>query len=116
MEVEGKRAVVFVCVCGRLYRGARGRSGVLRPDRYLRPGLLRGASVAQTRACDGRGLGLFLTTMASNEDDEVPRLWKVNRTIHELVKDRVREGLIIRRDNVAYTLCRASKSRTMKST
>ncbi|KAI5892793.1 RPB5 subunit of DNA-directed RNA polymerase [Schizophyllum commune H4-8] len=26
--------------------------------------------------------------MASNEDDEVPRLWKVNRTIHELVKDR----------------------------
>lgn len=53
--------------------------------------------------------------MASNEDDEVPRLWKVNRTIHELVKDRVREDLIIRRDNVAYTLCRASKSRTMKS-
>lgn len=65
MEVEGKRAVVFVYACRRLYRGARGRSGVLRPDRYLRPGLLRGASVAQTRACDGRGLGLFLTTMAN---------------------------------------------------
>ncbi|KAL1738868.1 RNA polymerase, partial [Schizophyllum fasciatum] len=26
--------------------------------------------------------------MANNEDDEVPRLWKVNRTIHELVRDR----------------------------
>ena len=67
---------------------------------------------------DAIGVGklLFLTTMASNEDDEVPRLWKVNRTIHELVKDRVREDKSVRRDNVAYTLCRASKSRTMKST
>ncbi|TRM64235.1 DNA-directed RNA polymerase RPB5 subunit [Schizophyllum amplum] len=26
--------------------------------------------------------------MSNDNDDEVPRLWKVNRTIHELVKDR----------------------------
>lgn len=28
--------------------------------------------------------------MSVNEGDETAKLWKVNKTIHELVKDRVR--------------------------
>lgn len=51
------------------------------------------------------------------EGDESAKLWKVNRTIHELVKDRVSTGYDSRRDLSVLTVrfpIRVLPSQTMK--
>lgn len=55
-----------------------------------------------------------LTAISSmSEGDETAKLWKVNRTIHELVKDRV--GLLFFFNPISLsTLHRALPSQTMR--
>jgi len=44
-----------------------------------------------------------LNTMA--DGDETAKLWKVNRTIHELVKDRVRNALDLMLQLALHRVC-----------
>ncbi len=59
------------------------------------------------------GASIFCLLSTMSDGDEVAKLWKVNRTIHELVKDRVRK-CFARQGQATHHRCRASRYPTTR--
>jgi hypothetical protein len=54
--------------------------------------MVRGAT-GGTRSMQGRSYNRAFLLLSMSDGDDSAALWKVNRTIHELVKDRVQQCL-----------------------